>query len=352
MQGEERKPRRGGPLPHVVSFVAGTFLLPSGLAIVLAVYRLLPKAYDEYSYRGEHDTRDMVVTLVIATIVFGLSIAAMVSKRFRRWIAFVVGVFTSPVTFWSLFAGAVALGIVSDCGHGRPLRLGGRPVPRRMRVGRRRRGALMDHVLGRMWANDAALEASSVGAFRKLAMQLRAHDASGELVAEAERSAEEEAAHAMGAAALARAHGIDCAPVFDDVPPLDAAELDLGRLAVESLVDGCLGESFSAALARRSCAQAVEPVAAHLRSIAPDEERHAELAWKVVAFAIERGGAAVRSEVVRAVARIAARKPPRALPDWVIARCPSEGRLSSAATRALFDEVRAGVVARAEEMST
>ncbi len=66
------------------------------------------------------------------------------------------------------------------------------------------------------------------------------------------------------------------------------------RLAVESWEDGCLGEGLAAERARRSRG----PVNAR---IARDEQRHADLAWSVLAWALAEGGRPVRDAVAEAI---------------------------------------------------
>jgi hypothetical protein len=70
------------------------------------------------------------------------------------------------------------------------------------------------------------------------------------------------------------------------------------RLAVESWLDGCLSEGRAAAQAERAAELATDPQArATMRTIACDELRHAELAWAILAWGLERGEERVHTAV-------------------------------------------------------
>ncbi len=77
----------------------------------------------------------------------------------------------------------------------------------------------------------------------------------------------------------------------------------LGGANVEEVLrtvfrEGCVGETVAALEAEEAAAHAEDPaVAEMLRDIAKDELRHAELAWRFVAWAL--GGDAKLAEVVR-----------------------------------------------------
>jgi hypothetical protein len=81
----------------------------------------------------------------------------------------------------------------------------------------------------------------------------------------------------------------------------------LAVVAVEALLDGCAGEA-AAALALREAAVATEDggVRAVLDRIAEDEERHAELAFRTVAWALRAGGPDVGRGLAEAMASLRA----------------------------------------------
>jgi hypothetical protein len=161
-------------------------------------------------------------------------------------------------------------------------------------------GAWKRACLGERWLAAARAEHASVPAFRRLRNQLVAAGAPVALVERCDAAAVDEIRHARRCFALARAYsGVDwtagalpCAPE----PPVD-----LSSLAIESLVDGCIGEGIAADLARAGAQRATDPVIREtLMMFANDEAAHAELAWAVVLFCIERGDADVSRSIATA----------------------------------------------------
>jgi hypothetical protein len=151
------------------------------------------------------------------------------------------------------------------------------------------------------WGERARSEWASVPAFLQLADQLLRAGAPRALVQRAWIAAEDEARHAVLTARVAVRIG--GAPVhLSRVTPATRAPAQgrdaLVRLAVESWVDGCLGEGRAAAIAaRESAAAEVETLRDVQGAIARDEGRHAELAWDVLAWAVRAGGDDVRHAV-------------------------------------------------------
>lgn len=67
------------------------------------------------------------------------------------------------------------------------------------------------------------------------------------------------------------------------------------RVAVESWIDGCIGEGVAAARAHDAAERSQDPVArAAQRRISRDEARHAKLGWSILEWAIGSGGNVVR----------------------------------------------------------
>lgn len=139
--------------------------------------------------------------------------------------------------------------------------------------------------LAARWERDAALEHASVAAFSQLSLSLLACAAPPELVAEAHRAALDEIRHTELCYALAsryRRAAVGPGPLA--VPSAPAR--DVVALAVETFVDGCVGETVAAVIAARSAAGCeIGAVRAALEVIAEDEERHAELAWRILRWA-------------------------------------------------------------------
>ena len=162
--------------------------------------------------------------------------------------------------------------------------------------------------------------------------------APAELVAAAHQAALDEVRHARLCFALAEGYrGVPVAPSpfpFDGHVTVSA---DLAALAASTAREGCIGETLSALIATEQLAHATDPaVRRALEIIARDESRHAELAWRTVAWALEEGDARVRMAVVEVFGN-AARQPlafgaplPDALSPEVAA---AHGRLDASATQ-------------------
>ncbi|MDC0666424.1 ferritin-like domain-containing protein [Nannocystis radixulma] len=171
--------------------------------------------------------------------------------------------------------------------------------------------------LGRLWAGDAAFEHASVASFGKLALELLAFGAPAELLRATHEAALDEVRHAqIGFALASRYLGAPIGP-----GPLPEARAftgatSLAELAAAAVREGCFGETLAAAVAAAQHAGASDrAVRAALAAIAEEESRHAELAFKVVAWAIARGGAAVRQRVAIAFAEALAEARAAAAPD-------------------------------------
>ncbi len=135
--------------------------------------------------------------------------------------------------------------------------------------------------LGAFFARDAALEAASVHAFRRLSAELAAHRAPRSLRARAKRAAEDEVRHARTMKRFAKRFGGKC----NRVGAASANVRDLEAIAIENVVEGCVGETHAALIATFQAERAKDPaVRAAMRTIARDETRHAALAWDVAAW--------------------------------------------------------------------
>src|SRR5262249_13852575 len=73
------------------------------------------------------------------------------------------------------------------------------------------------------------------------------------------------------------------------------------RLAIETLVDGCIGETSAAVLAHEAASRCEPgPLKSTLETIAEDEARHAELAWRILAWAISTAGSRLWERLIEA----------------------------------------------------
>jgi hypothetical protein len=155
------------------------------------------------------------------------------------------------------------------------------------------------------WLAQARMEHASVAAFSTTSLRLLAHGAPPELVAGAHRAALEEIRHAQIAFALASAYaGTPLSPGgFDGASAMHG--VTLAELAIETFVDGCVGETLGAMAAAHEAETESDPVLANLlRGIAEDEARHADLAWQIVSWCVRREPAIAKLLAVMLGARL------------------------------------------------
>lgn len=157
----------------------------------------------------------------------------------------------------------------------------------------------------RLWTEIGRLEHSSVASFARVALELLALGAPAELVADVQRAGLDEIEHARLAFAVARAAGAgDVGPGPLPVPALSPPSFV--SFAVATLREGCVEETTGAVVARELAAREAQPaLRGVLERIAEDEERHAELAWRTLAWALAAGGAEVRAALRDELARLA-----------------------------------------------
>jgi len=148
------------------------------------------------------------------------------------------------------------------------------------------------------------MEHASIAAFARFALQLLAVGAPPDLVEGAQSAMADETVHAQLAFALASAYAgadIGPGPLHVDAA-LDGASLR--ELVVTTFAEGCVGETVAAIEALEALEGARDPqVRAVLEKVAADETRHAELAWRTVAWALGAGGERVHGWLEEAVAQ-------------------------------------------------
>jgi hypothetical protein len=146
----------------------------------------------------------------------------------------------------------------------------------------------------------AQMEHASIAAFAQLSLHLGALGADSDLVERTHLAALDEIRHARRGFAIASAYGgaaVSAGPIAELRTP-DASEIDFVRLALGTLIDGCIAEGVASDVTGAASTQAIDPVVRDtLAMIASDEARHAELAWDVLAWCLDTGGAAVRDAV-------------------------------------------------------
>jgi hypothetical protein len=156
--------------------------------------------------------------------------------------------------------------------------------------------------LARAWQANGLFEHASVASFARVALELMAAGAPAELVAASHAAALDEVRHAKLCFALAdRFRGQARGPGKLDLGASLPLRSELADLAASATREGCIGETVAALLADEQRRRATDPeVRRVLDIIAADEARHAELAWRTVAWALSAGG----DEVRRAVAQV------------------------------------------------
>lgn len=120
-------------------------------------------------------------------------------------------------------------------------------------------------------------EAESVRAFERIARELRAHGAPGELCEAADQAARDERDHAERCARLA---GVPVTIARDDLPVRD-----LLAFAIDNATEGCVGEAYAALASVVQARTAADPaLRAHFAAIATDELAHAALAHAIASW--------------------------------------------------------------------
>ena len=158
------------------------------------------------------------------------------------------------------------------------------------------RGALASH-----WTTIAGYEHASVASFARFILQLLAVGAGPELVLAAQQALADEVEHARLCFALARRYaGHDVGP-----GPLPQASTpgasERAEIVAAVIREACVGETLSALEAREAAAQATDPgLRRVLTKIADDEQRHAELGWRFVGWALAGADAEAREGAERA----------------------------------------------------
>lgn len=180
--------------------------------------------------------------------------------------------------------------------------------PPRHNCGRRPEGfhdaALQGDGPGGRLAEMAELESASIGAFDRLARELAALGAPARLVDRARAARRDEIRHAKVVRGLARARGASPRSVRGRRAPLRSAV----EVALENAVEGCVFETFGAAVATLQAARAeAADVRAAFARIAADERAHAQLAWDVDAFLSDKLDPRERATVAAAKAEARAR---------------------------------------------
>lgn len=152
--------------------------------------------------------------------------------------------------------------------------------------------------LGAWLGGVASLEAAAVHAFAEIEADLLRLGAPGDLLREAARARRDEVRHARRVGRLARrARGRIPRP---QVSPVAARSRE--GFARDNAVEGCVRETYGALVARwQAMAAQHDEIRRALVSVAEDEHRHAELSWRMHAWATEGLDADARARVEAAM---------------------------------------------------
>ena len=242
---------------------------------------------------------------VLAAVILAIISLARGSDKTMPVVALVLSVLSIPAGIVATFFGIL---FSSSGSHGRPFRAGKDALKTPSKAGdawstegpqpwvdgldREVRAALAD-----AWLGDAALEHASVAAFGGLALDLVALGAPPALIRRAHEAALDEIEHARACFALASAYAgrsLTAAP-FPAVTAPRAAESAaerLRRVALETAIDGCIGEGTAAEAARAAAGLATDPVVRDvLARIAREEQQHADFAWALLAWCLAQDAA-------------------------------------------------------------
>jgi hypothetical protein len=139
--------------------------------------------------------------------------------------------------------------------------------------------ALAEH-----WQQVALAEHASVASFARFCLDLLSLGAPPELLARAQRAMADEIEHARLGFALASAYAArPIGPGALATADPSAGSRDAAAILTDAIVEGCIGETVSAAEAAAAAETATDPVVRRvLAKIAADETRHGALAWRFV----------------------------------------------------------------------
>lgn len=199
-------------------------------------------------------------------------------------------------------------------GKGRPMLAEGRPIlasrstadPRWLEPLRPLLPADLEvrQALVESWLHDAQLEHSSIAEFSRLVGVLMSLSAPPQLIEDTLSAAQDELRHARLCFSLAAAYagGVPQGP--GDFPQ-ELSQTDRRALALQTFRQGCVGEAVAALEAAHAARSCRDPVVQQvLEAIASDEERHATLAWRTLAWLLSSASDAERGGLLEAVQQL------------------------------------------------
>jgi hypothetical protein len=151
------------------------------------------------------------------------------------------------------------------------------------------------------------MEHASIAAFARASLELLALGAPPDLLAAVHAAALDEVRHARVAYTLASVYagGATFGPAALPAAALPFGEIRACDVARATFIDGCAGEAVAALALAEAGRRAVHPALRRaLTAMAEDEARHAELAYRIVAWALCIGGDMAAAAVREAVASL------------------------------------------------
>jgi hypothetical protein len=143
--------------------------------------------------------------------------------------------------------------------------------------------------LAQSWLKDALEEHASIAAFARFTMLLLSVGAPPDLAVGSQRASLDEVRHARSCFSLARRYGASEVGPSELVVGDSLSAMSLADVVELTVVEGCVGETLGALLAAEQLRLATDPeVRRVLQRLAKDELRHAELAWKFLAWALRK----------------------------------------------------------------
>lgn len=197
-------------------------------------------------------------------------------------------------------------------------------------------------LLAAHWMREAAFEHASIASFAQLTLDLLSVAAPPELLEATQRATLDEIEHARITFALAAAYG-GAAVGPASLAAMPGSCRTLSALAKRTFLDACVGESVASASLAEDAREATDPVLANLLAgMSADEERHAELAWKIVAWALSVGDESVAHALAEAQGEVI---------DELVAGVPGEhGELRASVLREVVVPCSAAMLAGAGVM--
>ena len=154
--------------------------------------------------------------------------------------------------------------------------------------------------LAQQWTRVALMEHASIAAFARFTLQLMSLGAPPDLIERSTSAMADETKHAKACFALASSYALQPVGPGRLVVESSLDEMSLEAIVLNTIREGCIGETVAAVEAREAAEHAVDPaLRALLLTISEDETRHAELAFRFVKWALAAGDVRLERAVRR-----------------------------------------------------